>query len=241
MPSWSPYSYTFNNPINFIDPTGAIPYPITIRSYHPGKTFGGGFGGDSRGFSHRSGVTSRVTHTVVADAAVGTLSYNSDRNTKSSRSHHPILGSAQENPNGYANITSAEGSTLSFETGYEGTNPLTPGAPAIDIAAGLSITEDLDAGFLTISGSVNGDDFPNTEAFITDPSGQSVFIGGDVRGGNNPGKLFGGAEERVMDVGFQIKIDGDGNFQNVLYKGQEYNVVDYNNLFIDQNPNPNKD
>ena len=110
-------------------------------------------------------------------------------------------------------------------------------SPLIDVAAGLSITEDLDAGFLTISGSIDGDDFPNTEAFITDPSGQSVFIGGDVRGGNSPLELRGGADKRIMDVGFQIRIDGDGNFQSVLYKGGEYNIVDYNNMFIDKNPN----
>jgi len=239
MPGWSPYSYTFNNPLNYTDPTGAIPYPITFRSYHPGKTFGGGFGGDNRGFSNRSSATARISHTVTADAGAGTLSYNPD-NTSSARSHHPIFGSDVADPKGYARTTSAEGNTLSFETGYAGANPLIP-SPDIDVAAGLSITEDLDAGFLTISGSVNGDDFPNTEAFITDPSGQSVFIGGDVRGGNNPGALVGGPDQRIMDVGFQIKIDGKGNFQNVQYKGQEYNVVDYNNLFIDKNPNPKND
>ncbi|MBK9960362.1 MAG: hypothetical protein IPP06_03235 [Saprospiraceae bacterium] len=57
--------------------------------------------------------------------------------------------------------------------------------------------------------------FPNTEMFIQDPSGQSLFLGADVRiGGNDdlPSSLIGGATKNIMNVNLNIKIDDKGNF-----------------------------
>src|SRR5690606_35160899 len=51
MPSLSSYSVFKNNPLFFIDPSGRIPYPITIRAFAPFKVFGFGAHGDDRGYS----------------------------------------------------------------------------------------------------------------------------------------------------------------------------------------------
>lgn len=253
-PQYSPYVFTLNNPILFVDPDGRWPYPVTFRSFHPSESFGKGrwfipiglgrdFSGDNRGFSLLDGASSRISHRVVADPQKGTVTYaGRGRNgTFSNASHHPIFGTDTDSPVGYVGRIRKGDNSISFETGYDGTNPLAYGpTPDIDVDARLNLVQDGD--ILNVTGQVAGDNFPNTEGFITDPSGQKLFIGVDVRASGedqNPTILFGPATEQIMEINMQIQTNPEnGNFIGVMRNGELVKPNDWNQQFLNQNPNP---
>ena len=251
------YSYTWNNPLLYVDPNGLWLYPITFRSFHPSKSFGKGswyapvglgrnFLGDDRGFSLEDRPSSRIHHRVVADPQAGTITYTGrgKTGTDSDQSVHPYFGRDTDNPDGYIGKTIKGNNSISFLTGYKGTNPLALGpTPDIDVDAKLTLAQK--GNILNINGQVNGDDFPNTEAFITDPSGQKLFIGTDVRAtgeDQNPTILFGPATEQIMDINMQIRTNPDtGNFIEVMNNEKRIDIQEWNQIFLNQNPNPSLD
>jgi hypothetical protein len=253
-PQYSPYVFTFNNPLLFVDPDGRWPYPVTFRSFHPIESFGKGrwfvpiglgrdFSGDNRGFSLLDGASSRITHRVVADPQKGTVTYaGRGRNgTFSDALHHPYFGTDTDTPDGYVGCIRTNHNSVSFETGYEGTNPLAYGpTPDIDVDARLSLVQVGD--ILNITGQVAGDNFPNTEGFITDPRGQKLFIGTDVRAAGkdqNPTILFGPATEQIMNINMQVRTNPEnGNFIGVMRNGEWIKPDEWNKTFLNQNPNP---
>lgn len=241
MPSWSPYSFVFNNPLAYVDPTGAIPYPITIRSFAPMNYFGLGFHGDgsNRGFTTSSTATARVHQRINFDTDKTQLSVSA----WSSRSSHRLLpGTLTGRPSvsiGTFSITNnSDSKTFDFDTHSAGSNPYIAGSPPINVFSSFSITES--DGLLSVSGELKGDNFPSTEAFITDPKGSNVFIGVGFYEGSPFSSLEGENKRDITSFSFGITTDKKGNFTGVQYNGTDYSISDWNKMFEQADPHKNE-
>jgi RHS repeat-associated protein len=245
MPSWSPYSFSFDNPVRYRDYDGQIPYPITVRSFAPFSSFGYGFHGDDRGYSTSSSVTARAHQQ---------LNFDTDRNyltgsAWSSPTWHNIAPSFQRTAtpdfgiSSFSSGSSGNSKSFTFSTRSAAANPLTPegATPDIDVFSNFKVVATKSS--LSISGSLTGDNFPSTEAFITDPKGNRVFLGiGQIAQGvdRNTGpftELPGDNKNNpITNFNLSISTDRRGNFTGITSGGQNYSIEDWNKRFTNSSP-----
>jgi hypothetical protein len=246
--AWNRYTFVFNNPLGYVDASGHIPYPITIGSFAPFKDFGGGYHGDERGYSTKPDLSSKVTQSIAFDTDKGTIrtsaySHPSWRvaNPEDKRTRTPRVQITSQ----VSIKASSDSESFSFSTWYGGSNPFVWYAPAvateIDVFASFNIVENKKAGTLDITANLTGDNFPSTEAYITDPSGQSVFIGIGFYQGNNketaPVNYLPFQNQRsISSLSLRILIDGRGNFSYVKYQGNRYTLDQWNGRFTAADP-----
>ncbi len=145
----------------------------------------------------------------------------------------------------FSNASMAQGndgiSTLSFS--LFGNNDLIPPSPDIDVNGIIQIgVVDLGDGGTeaTISGSISGDGFPNNETFLSDQSGQSVFLNTfETSFGPNFGPAAGLLGNTYRKMGtiqpITIRFDQSGNIANIRYNGKVYSVEAWNALFTQNN------
>ncbi|MDY3525982.1 RHS repeat domain-containing protein [Riemerella anatipestifer] len=242
-----PYAFSNNNPVNFVDFDGNIPYPITIRAFAPFEEFGYGFHGDNRGFTTYQGVSSRMTNWIAFDTDktnITTGGYSSPTYHTKFPNYKKTARPIAKFRDGLSITKRGDFKTFKFGTHAKAANPLTPpGTPDIDIFSDFTITENKKAGTLSIRGNLKGDNFPSTEAFITDPSGQAVFIGvGQIDAGvdkdNGPfTELPGeGSTKHITSFNFTITTDNKGNFTGVQQGKLKYSIEQWNKQFTSKPP-----
>ncbi|MEE4083518.1 hypothetical protein [Pseudomonas viridiflava] len=252
-------------------------YEFNIRSFHPGKTFGWSgfnFEGDARGFSLKpsglSGVqgtlvTSRIWHKffvkLATNEVAGTLTESNDSGKVGSEHTHY---DAELKPKGgsWPSIKTEKGAitTIWVDGGYAGENHAFPGSamaksltgmtfvPSLDVSYKIIMTLDRVAKHLDVVTYISGDGFPNCEAFISDPSGKTIFLGVHVRKGAALVSLFGDKKYPMIASAIRIEVDDDGNFKEKLgneMRRRKQNkeqlemrpIEEWNKFFINLSPN----
>jgi hypothetical protein len=180
-------------------------YFLVVRRYAPFATFGGGFEGDSR--------TEASTLPTATARTVGTVMFTptdvqgyigfSDGSTFEGAGAWLAekIGRRYSKVKAEVSGISILPQSLSFVVHTSGANPLVPiVAPAIDTY--IDFKASFGRGGNTYAGTVRGDNFPNAEVFVVEPSGRQVLLF-DFRtaGGKNTGpftRLFGGHASQVL-------------------------------------------
>jgi len=234
------FSYTYNNPVNLVDPDGNRVFDFWVRSRAPFDNFGFGYhgDGDSATFNADISASSRLFFLTQIDTEAGTASYTvaGSFGTTNSSGEQSVA-----NPSRFAKAEkgTASGASTVVGFGYSGGNPDLP-SPDIDVMGQLRLSDQKN-GNLHIQGEVYGDGFPSTSAFAHfKDSKVGVMLGSSsISKGTNkntgPTQLIGGANKKIMNINMSIGFKGNDPVSVTDWNtGRTHSVSDWNSMHNNQ-------
>lgn len=257
LPSVSPYSNSLNNPISMLDPDGDFPIYFNVRSFAPFNWFGPFYAfkgdGSKRPFSTSQNYGSRIRQITAYETTTMTSTttpYGSISSTKygaRARSDAKIEFNGSKGNRIYTHLSGDDDASIPF-VDWNYANPTHDIDLWTDIKVDVQFNKD-GSSVLSLTGSVSGDGFPSSEAYITDIFGSnSIFLGvGAAKAGPVKGPtvtLAGDKKEKQFGIGLKVAVDVNGEFQGVYAKDKNGGEVvvspnAWNSQFEKQDPKGN--
>ncbi|MBK9730302.1 MAG: hypothetical protein IPO83_03270 [Chitinophagaceae bacterium] len=240
MPGYSSYSFAVGNPILYMDPDGEYPISIHLRSFAPFDYFGPGAlwggDGDNRPFSTSSQFSSRIrmvtnyeTETQVGQSAAFGSASHSKYGAYAYSDAYLNDGKRQITTQGSSFDLHLYGKNEALFPSSVGPSPGERMNPTYDIDLHNRLSIDAMDGMLSISGQINGDQFPSTELFVSDDYGTSIFLGtaptsyGPIEGPTK--QLRGDKDLPMINVNIRISVGENGAFQGVYNQDNDGNEI----------------
>lgn len=249
----SPYAFSENRVIDGVELEGLEVVSVHSRSFAPFDSFGGGYTGDgnNRKFGDElvEDYDNKRFNYRIRSAVEVNLQTNQILSTTLGKtwSEKPSAGRGAWSPTYFQEPSTFEGGNLFFQMQGNDKALAVPNwlnAGYIDVKVKLNFEQVAsDNGLLKwkVAGEVYGDRYPSNETFLTDKSGNQLFLGVsavDNEGEYGPQKeLLGTAFEDMSKFSFYILFNRDETFRGVsLSNGTWYNRDDWNKLFQSLNP-----
>ena len=241
-PWYTPYSFSGNKVMAFVELGGLEEFSIHTYSFSPFSSFGGGYTGE--GPSRKFGSKVDRTNPGKANFKLGASARIDLGNSK-------IIGRAQGyntlSTHHYLDIPAISDTKIESQSYNSSNNTfkmhassnneafLYGASPNVVVKIEANFTKMTDNIFL-VTGKVLGNRFPANEAYLQDDLGQKVFLGvtgvdiniGAISPTFGPAVLLGGDDKVMSQFSFSIKfheINGKTVFQSVILSdGTKYNI-----------------
>ncbi len=217
------YTYTAQNPVLYVDPSGSD-YTIYVRAFwHPNAFRSFGYKADGRSFSTDRNTTARAGQSFRVHFSRG-VTFNKPKSspTISSRSGNSKTASYTENENYRNNSKLDRGKSVKVTGWYKSSNPHFPtlkNSIAIWTTYSVALTfkwvnQSKTQGILEVSIEAKGKGFPDNESFIYDNNGVGIFLGTKKARGSSPIHLAKTSKPRTKLYNNTIEIETNkkGNF-----------------------------